>query len=430
MDGMRTIDQMLKRIARMRFSMILVMLLSVQAAGSGFCWAGDTFRIEKKILDTLRDPSVAAALPNLSCKSDTPWQVFLIDNFEQTVRIIPEITTSHGEMMEKMLRSGRDDIDIIVLDTALSKGLAMVLQRLLAGACVDAVVSSTPGSNYSYAQVGSLLPGPVALTPENILRYRDRLRTLLREIAFKGFPSVAWLERADVNSIKLKNDALKFVFIEALGRFHIPVFLPYGNLDTRHNGEIKAVNLLSLAPNARIYSALDQSGDRIPGYPYSPLGREDGQAVYNIVECPHPRDPYKAQIDINNDGVADYEFFRNGPLAYINETGHLSFAPPPISRQEFDRFSSNLSRTAGCGLEDSVVVTRDQFLALKQVCPETFTIVLRTPYIWLNAFPGRPFFEFEAACRNRGQITGTSVIPPNKVKEWLPYRLPFPAENR
>lgn len=59
---------------------------------------------------------------------------------------------------------------------------------------------------------------------------------LLRDIATHGFPSVAWLQNVDVNSVKLRNDARKFVLIEALGRFNVPVILPYGNRDARYKG--------------------------------------------------------------------------------------------------------------------------------------------------------------------------------------------------
>jgi hypothetical protein len=98
-------------------------------------------------------------------------------------------------------------------------------------------------------------------------------------------PSAEWLEKIDVNLAKLRNDALKFLYIEALGRFNVPVILPYGNPDTLYKGQIKTVNLLSLASNACVYSALDQEGDRVEGFPYSPLSSGDERAVYNIVEC-------------------------------------------------------------------------------------------------------------------------------------------------
>ncbi|MGD9251471.1 MAG: hypothetical protein PVG19_09625 [Desulfobacterales bacterium] len=129
-----------------------------------------------------------------------------------------------------------------------------------------------------------------------------------REIATHEFPSIARLQNVDVNSVKLRNDDRKFVLIEALGRFNVPVILPYGNRDARYEGQVRSVNLLSLAAIARTYSALDQNGRGVPGFHYSPLSSGDETAVYDIVECPHPDDPFEAVLDINADGRRDYAF--------------------------------------------------------------------------------------------------------------------------
>ena len=90
------------------------------------------------------------------------------------------------------------------------------------------------------------------LTSENILAYRNELKELLTHIAFGGFPPWNSLERVDANPSKLQNDARKLAFIEAIGQFNVPVLLPYGNPDTRHQGEAKSVNLLSLSSHALV----------------------------------------------------------------------------------------------------------------------------------------------------------------------------------
>lgn len=108
------------------------------------------------------------------------------------------------------------------------------------------VVSSIPDSNHTDDQINSLLGHGVQRGPENILYHCHALRKLLRDIAFKGFASVEWLQAIDINSVKLRNDARKFVFIAALGRFGVPVILPYRNLDARYKGQIKFVYSLRI----------------------------------------------------------------------------------------------------------------------------------------------------------------------------------------
>lgn len=171
----------------------------------------------------------------------------MIDNFEQRVELIPEITTTHGEVVQKILVSGRSDIIVKTLNTSLSKGLALVLDDLMQGECADAVISSMPGSNYSYSQ-------------DNILNFQEELKRLLKKIAYNGFPSVTWLEQVDVNSSKLRNDAKMVAFADALGMFKIPFLIPYGNKDASYKNEVRSVNILSLVPNVRAYCASDKFG--------------------------------------------------------------------------------------------------------------------------------------------------------------------------
>ena len=234
---------------------LTILFLSTFIVGMFSAEAGD-FRIERKILKYIASDEFRALQSDRRCPGNSKYHVYLIDNFDLKFDIVPGVRTSHGEMVLKLLEAGREDIRVTVLNIALCKGLAQVINDILAGACVDAVVSSVPGSNYTYDQISSLLGDGVSVKPENIAFYSGALTSLLRRIAFDGYPSVKWLEVIDVNSVKLRNDARKFVFIEALGRFGVPVVLPYGNLDATHNGKVKSVNLLSLAANAKIYSAL------------------------------------------------------------------------------------------------------------------------------------------------------------------------------
>lgn len=299
-------------------------------------------KIEARVLADIQNPEFKLYARDKTCKHACRYRVVLIDNFEHRFSLVPEVTTTHGEMLVKLLKSGRNDIEATILNTTLARGLATLIRELSGGACADAVISSIPGSNYTNSQVRSLLPGKPDLNPDTRLADREALKALLRQIAFKGYPSVAWMEQADINLVKLKEDARKFVFIEALARFNVRVILPYGNPDTPHKGRAKSVNLLSLADNALVYSGLDQAGRRVPDFPYSPLSSGDEVSVYTILECPHPSDPFKAVLDINQDGFFDYTFTRKTRLS-----------------------------------------------------------------------PGTP-------CRKRGILQGTSVIPPQKVKELLP----------
>lgn len=380
-------------------------------------------QLEKQIIKYIASDAFSTFQADQQCHEQTDYRVYLIDNFEQSFDIVPEVRTSHGEMLVRLLRAGRNDIDIRVLNTSLSKGLAIVINELIDGGCADAVVSSTPGSNYTYDQISTLFLNPVQIKPENILFYRSELKQILRSIAFHGFPSVEWLENVDVNAVKLRNDARKFAFIEAVGRFNIPVILPYGNADARYKGHIKSVNLLSLAANAKVYSALGQEGDRVAGYPYSPLSTGDEPAVYGVVECPHPEDPFKACLDINNDGYQDYTFFRRGKIAFHDAEGELSFAPPVLPQHQFAALMGQIEKSGICRIEDEMVLTADQFKEASSICPDYFNVSSLKSYVWLNASGHAPFYSFDAQCWKRGKISGTSVIPPQKIKELLPPKM-------
>ncbi len=395
-----------------------ILLLTVFAGPLRAEWKGGVG--EKTTWKFITSESFQTFQADRRCHDRSTYRIYLIDNFEQSIRLVPEIATSHGEMLVRLLRAGRDDLDIRVLNTSLSKGLARVIHDLANGACADAVVSAIPGSNYTYDQISSLFEYRRIIGPENILYHRSALRDLLRDIAFKGFPSVEWLETIDVNSVKLRNDARKFVYIEALERFNVPVILPYGNADARHRGSIRAVNLLSLAANARVYSALDRGGERVAGFPYSPLSSGDETAEFRMVECPHPTDPFKAVLDIDDDGHRDYTFFRTGAIAFRNAKGEIDFAPPVTRQDAFIQWRDRVAGPNACRIDIPIVLTATQFRTLRAQCPMALTQDVTQPYVWLNA-PGRKrIIEFAPACWARGTISGTSVIPPHKLKEMLP----------
>jgi hypothetical protein len=399
---------------------LIALLMVFLFPGAFSTVAANDSHLEKKIRQIIALQDFDPFQEDRRCPDDRKYRVYMIDNFEQGVELVPEVLTSHGEMLVKILRTGRDDIELIVMNTALSKGLKQVIRDLIEGHCVDAVVSSVPGSNYTYGQISTLLPGRPTIDSGNILNYRGTLRHLLSEIAFGGFPSAEWLEKIDVNSAKLRNDARKFVYIEALGRFNVPVILPYGNSDATYKGQIKTVNLLSLASNARVYSALDQQGDRIKGFPYSPLSSGDERAVYNIVECPHPEDPFAAVLDINNDGHPDYTYFRSNPIAYRDDHGELAFAPPVLKQDQFVQWRAQVENHPECRLNDEVVLTAAQYGDIKWLYPSAMAARTTKDYVWLNSPEHGPVYAFNPACWKRGTLIGTSLIPPNKLREMLP----------
>ena len=312
-------------------------VLVLTGAAPGGIWAAPE-KIEDEILDFIRSRAFTSGNSDRTCKSAAGYRVVVIDNFEYRFSIVPGVETTHGEMLVKLLKSGRADIETDERNTTLGRGLAFLIRELAAGACADAVISSVPGSNYTEDQILSLLPGKTSFTPETRKSDRRLLKDLLRKIAFNGYPSVDWMEGADINLAKLREDARKFVFIEALARYNIRVILPYGNPDTLYKGRPRTVNLLSLADNAMVFTGLDQNGRRVPGFPYGPLSSGDEPAVYTILECPHPEDPSKVVLDINQDGFFDYsrQADDSPAVTYCRERGTLRGTSliPPIKVKE------------------------------------------------------------------------------------------------
>ena len=64
--------------------------------------------------------------------------------------------------------------------------------------------------------------------------------------------------------------------------------------------------------------------------------RTVGYLSYDIIECPHPEDPFKACVDINADSYHGFSFSRAVPVAYRDEYGNLAFAHPLFSEKAFN----------------------------------------------------------------------------------------------
>jgi hypothetical protein len=383
--------------------------------------------IEQQALRYIASAEFLSGRMDGNCSHNSGYVVYLIDNFDQEIPLVSELKISHGELLLAILRSGRGDISVVQLNTSLLKGLSQVVMDLAGGSCADAVVSAIPGSNYSYGQMSSLLDNRSVISESNIQSYREELLQRLNNIAFHGFPSVDWLLRADVNPVKLREDARKIALIEALGRFNLPVFLPYGNDDRAYRGETRDINLLSLATNARVFSGLDAEGKHLVNYPYSPLSTGEERAWFEVIECPDHDDATMAHLDINNDGYWDYSYLREDFIAYFDMDGKHSFAPPLISTKQFDSILEKVRHTGELANEP-VVLTAQQYRQLLALCTSCNSLgkePLRE-FIWLNSERYSEMYSFNPQCRTRGTISGSSLIPPSKLKELL---VPLDSRN-
>ena len=174
-------------------------------------------QIEKQVLDYLASGANQFQLKSHRCDDNEKYSVYLIDNFDEKATIVPEIRISHGELVHKLLLSGREDIQVTLRNTSLSRGLASVLDDLKNGRCADAVLSSIPGSNYSYQQVSSMLPGDVVLSPGNILDHKE---PLLARLGFQKFARRTLADAGGGSGQKrwrqslagIKSDVLRFFY--------------------------------------------------------------------------------------------------------------------------------------------------------------------------------------------------------------------------
>ena len=104
----------------------------------------------------------------------------------------------------------------------------------------------------------------------------------------------------------------------------------------------------------------------------------------------------------------------------LTSHGEIDFAPPVTPQHVFAEWHQRPARSTACRIDTQTVLTAGQYQALQHLCPAELTREVTQTYVWLNA-PGKaPVFEFTPACRNRGVNSGTSVIPPHKLKELLP----------
>ena len=376
--------------------------------------------IENRVLRLISNQTSPHITIEERCDHEDKYIVYLIDNFTQTINLLPEIETSHGELLHKMLISGRKNIDVKVLNTPLSDGLAHVLKDLMKGKCVNAIISSTPGSNYTYGQIKSLLGENSVINSSNILLYRNELKQLLEEIAFKGFPSFEWLKNIDANPIKLKSDARVLAFIEALDRYEVPVYLPYGNADSKYRGQIRSINILSVSNNAYVYSALNQYGERLKEFPYSPLSTGDELASFELIECTHPTDPFRAMLDVNEDGYYDYSYQKFSSNIDLFEKYQSLSVHILISGVTFQILKENLTENQSCRPREVVQLTKNQLWELSKSCIDITGMAGETLYAKLAVEKRKEPQFFSVNCWSRGRISGTSLIPPNKVKEYLP----------
>lgn len=399
---------------------ILLVVFSIVIT-NGYC---RPLPVENRLIYSLANHDIDFNHRESPCKTQDKYTVYLIDNFDQMVKISAEITVSHGDLLQKILLSGRDDIDVHSLNTSLNRGLALVLDEMLRGKCVDAIISSIPGSNYSYSQASSILQQDITLSDDNLLDYLEPMRQTIRNIGLVGFPSTEYLTDLKVNSVKLRNDARKVVLMEAIGKFGVPVILPYGNIDYLDHGEVKMINILGLATNVRIFSGLDSQGRRLENYPYSPLSSGDAQAVHQITECPDHEDPTIANLDINDDGISDFQYKRTDIIPYYDEDANLSYTPSLISSLEYQRLKQDTPYNSHANSDLGYVVTTAQYLKLIKkpfirLTTQTQQNLKKNSLVWINSPKYGYDFAFNPQCQIRGQLIGTSLIPPTKVKEIL-----------
>lgn len=202
--------------------------------------------------------------------------------------------------------------------------------------------------------------------------------------------------------------------------------------DSTHGGEEKVVNLLSLSPFARVYSGLNSGGNRLKDYPYSPLSAGNEKAVYKIVECPDADDPRLAEIDVNSDGYSDFSYKRTDTIPYYDHQANLAFAPPLINDKEFSVLLQKYESAHPELITNQLVLTRKQYATLSARWPSYPRLsaeFLRERLVWLKSAEDVTPFFFNPQCQVRGQIVGTSLIPPMKVREILPGKQKYASGN-
>ena len=99
--------------------------------------------------------------------------------------------------------------------------------------------------------------------------------------------------------------------------------------------------------------------------------------------------------------------------------GVLAFSPPLLSETEYKHLKDKIQNNSTCKINDSVVLTAVQYRELMRLGFDSCHLTLEKEYIWLNSPYQKMPFQFNAVPWIRGLITGTSLIPPSKVKELL-----------
>jgi hypothetical protein len=144
-----------------------------------------------------------------------------------------------------------------------------------------------------------------------------------------------------------------------------------------------------------------------------------GRAIYRVREIPDTQDPFLAHLDINEDDFIDYTFERRGGVAFRNADGLLAFSPPLLSENAFSRLKDRIRNNSTHRLDDSIVLTADQYRELMKSGFKPDHLTLKKDYIWFNSPYMEMPFQFNAAPWVRALITGTSLIPPDKIKQIL-----------
>ena len=113
---------------------VLVTALFHLFLGGAALAAARTVSVEKNVWTHIVSDDFDTFQVDQRCHGQDRYRVYLIDNFEQRVDLVPEVLTSHGEMLARLLQTGRDDVAVRLLNTSLNKGLSQVLHDLVEGA--------------------------------------------------------------------------------------------------------------------------------------------------------------------------------------------------------------------------------------------------------------------------------------------------------
>ena len=93
---------------------LVTALLHLLLGGSALA-ATRTASVEKNVWTHIVSYDFDTFQVDQRCHGQDRYHVYLIDNFEQRVDLVPEVLTSHGEMLVRLLQAGRDDVAVRVL---------------------------------------------------------------------------------------------------------------------------------------------------------------------------------------------------------------------------------------------------------------------------------------------------------------------------